>query len=136
MNSKKIKLIAIILIAVITFGTIGFCIHLKYQNSNNIPNDYIAIFNGGTGEITYSTYIYKIDNGHDNYGFKYINATNTTVSWGNPNWKIKITDKGEVARTDDIFAVAKENNAYSYVSLPNDNKTYSIEEFMTMFLKD
>ena len=134
MNSKKVKLIVIILIVVIVFVTLGFCLFLKYQDSNNIPNDYIAVFNGGSGEITYSTYIYKIHNGHANYGFEYINTTNTTVSWGSSERKIKITDKGEVTWTDDVFAIAKKNNAYTYVKLPNNNKIYSIDEFMTMFL--
>lgn len=36
--------------------------------------------------------------------------------------------------TDDVFTVAEKNNAYSYVTLPNDKKTYTIEEFQSMFL--
>ena len=32
------------------------------------------------------------------------------------------------------FMAAKEHGAYSYVTLPNDNKTYTIEEFQSMFI--
>lgn len=104
------------------------------KQDNNIPENYIAIFNGGAGEITYSTYIYKIDNGQANYGFKYINTTNTTVSWGSSEWNVRITGRGEVGWTDEVFKVAEDNFAYSYVQLPNDTKTYTIDEFMSMFL--
>lgn len=140
MNSKKIKIIVSILAIVAVFAIIGFCLYLKYKNndikSNDIPNDYIAIFNGDSGELFYATYIYKIDNGRDNHGFKYINTTSTTASWGSKDWKTNITDKGEVTSIDDVLAVAKKNNAYSYVTLPNDDKIYSIDEFRTMFLAD
>lgn len=130
-ESKK-KIIIIVLILVILL--IVTFLYIKNKNNNYIPDDYIAVFNGGSGEITYSTYIYKIDNGHDNSGFKYINTTNTTTSWGSSTWNIKITGQGEVTWTDEVFLVAKDNNAYSYVLLANDDKTYSIEEFMTIFL--
>jgi hypothetical protein len=59
--------------------------------SNEVPNDYIAVFHGGVGELTYSTYIYKIDNNQANYGFKYINTTNTTKHWGSSEWNVKVT---------------------------------------------
>jgi len=128
------KKIVIILITVVVFATLGYCIYLKCQNTNYIPKDYIAIFNGGTGEITYSTYVYKINNEQDNYGFEYINTINKTVPLGSTEQETKITDKGKVAWTDDVLTVAKENNAYSYVTLPNDDKIYSIEEFMKILL--
>ena len=78
MNNKKIKLIFLVLITVIVLGVLGIWLYLKCQNNSDIPNDYIAIFHGGVGEQTYETYIYKIDNGHANMGFKYINVTSTT----------------------------------------------------------
>lgn len=106
------------------------------QNEGTIPENYIAVFNGGSGERTYSTYIYKTDNGSENSGFRYINTENTTVSYGSPNWKVKITGQGEVQWTDDVFEVAKNNFAYSYVKLPNDKKIYTIEEFQKMFIKN
>lgn len=136
MNSKKIVLIVIVLMTIVVIGVFGFSLYFKRQTNNHIPNDYIAVFNGGYGEVTYSTYIYKINNGHANYGFKYINTTNTTVSWGSPDWKIKITSRGKVTWTDEVFTIAKNNGAYSYVKLSNDTKTYTIEEFQSMFLMD
>ena len=65
---------------------------------------------------------------------KLIWGFNTTVSWGSPEWEIKITDSGEVTWTDDVFPVAKKHGAYSYVKIPNDDKTYTIEEFQERFL--
>ena len=134
MNNKKIKLISLILITLAAFGIIGFCLHLIYQNINDIPNDYIAIFHGGVGEQTYETYIYKIDNGHANRGFKYINVTSTTKFWGSSNRKHKINDKGEFEWTDDAFSIAKKHGAYSYVTKPNNDKIYTIEEFQEIFI--
>jgi hypothetical protein len=128
----KNKIIPIIIVAATIIIVLLFLI-IK-PKGDNIPNDYIAIFNGGSEEITYSTYIYKIDNGQANMGFKYINTVNTTVSWGSPEWEIKITDSGEVTWTDDVFPVAKKHGAYSYVKIPNDDKTYTIEEFQERFL--
>lgn len=122
-----ITLIAILFIIIYLYGK-------GLKKSDIIPDGYISVFNGGSGEITYSTYIYKIDNGKANYGFKYINTTNTTTSWGSSEWNIKITGRGILDWTDDVFYVANENNAYSYVLLPNDKKAYTIEEYQKMFL--
>ena len=88
-----------------------------------VPDGYIAVFNGGAGEITYSTYVYKIDNGQANYGFKYVNTINTTESWGSPNWNIKVVKTGTVDWTDDVFKVAEEHGAYSYVIYNGQNYT-------------
>jgi hypothetical protein len=86
----------------------------------SIPEDYLAVFRG---DNSYSTYIYKIDNEHANMGFKYINTK------GN-----KVMKTGEVTWTDDVFKVAKDHGAYSYVKIPGDSKKYSIEEFQNQFL--
>lgn len=107
---------------------------IDIESNDEIPNNYIAIFHGGSGEIVYETYIYKINNGEANYGFNYINVTKTTTSYGSSEWNTKITKHGSVAWTDNVFGVAKENNAYSYVTLPNSDKIYSIEEYQQMFL--
>lgn len=104
------------------------------ENNSKIPDDYIAVFHGGSGEITYETYIYKINNGHENYGFKYINVTSTTKSYGSHKWEHKITKRGSFDWTDGAFIIAKENNAYSYVTKQNSNKHLTIEEFMVVFL--
>lgn len=65
-----------------------------------------------------------------------MNTTSTTVSYGSSDWITKITEEGEVNWTDDVFIIVNDNNAYSYVTLPNDANVYSVEEFMSMFLMD
>ena len=44
MNVKKVSIIIIVVVILILFG---FYIYFKDSNNNNIPNDYIAVFNGG-----------------------------------------------------------------------------------------
>ncbi len=114
----------------------------KYEEINmdeesqeqNIPDGYIAVFHGGVGERTYETYIYKDDNDSPNYGFTYINTTSTTKSWGSPEWNTEITKRGSFTWTDGAFVVAKENGAYSYVTVPGSDQIYTIEEFQKRFL--
>ena len=132
-NKKLFCIFAILIIIVLAVGSIIY-INKNKTTNGRIPDGYIAIFHGGAGEITYETYIYKKDNGHANSGFDYINVTNTTVSWGSSEWNSKITKRGSVQWTDDVFEVAEENGAYSYVTLPNSDKTYTIEQYMSMFL--
>lgn len=132
---SKWKIITVLLLIVIIGGIVGFFLYKK-NNTTNIPENYIAVFHGGVGERTYETYIYKIENGHDNYGFRYINVISTTESWGSPNWNHEITGKGSFDWTDSAFTIAKKHGAYSYVTRPNDNQTYTIEEFQKMFLMD
>lgn len=135
-NRKAFKLIYILPIIILLIVLTGVKMYQLYSpiKSDKIPEDYIAVFNGGSGERTYSTYIYKINNGQANYGFNYINTINTTTSWGSSNWNIIITSKGTVNGTKEVFAIAKENNAYAYVKRPNDSKIYTIDEYMSMFL--
>ena len=128
MKMKIVIIISIIFVLIV----IGVNIGLKVKDNSNIPDNYIAVFNGGSGEVTYRTYIYKVDNGHANYGFDYINTTITTVSWDSSETKEKITGKGTVTWTDDVFPVAKNNNAYSYVTVKG--KDYDIDTFAKMFL--
>lgn len=132
---KKIVVITIVIVIVI-LCIVGYIYYQTSLKSNVIPNNYIAVFYGGSGEITHSTYIYKIENGHANVGFKYINTENTTKSYGSSDWIIKKIGEGKVTWTEEVFKVAEENNAYSYVKLPDDKKTYTIEEFQRMFLMD
>ena len=131
---KKNKIKIIISVAILILAVLPVMFSVLSKKSDVIPDNYIAVFHGGSGEKTYSTYIYKENNGHINSGFKYINTENTTEFYGSSNWISKITGKGTVMWTDDVFTVAEKNNAYSYVTLPNDKKTYTIEEFQSMFL--
>ena len=80
-DKKRIIILGSAAVVLFIFSIIVLLLN-NVSNSDIIPDDYIAVFNGGAGEITYSTYIYKIDNGHANYGFEYINTTNTTKYWG------------------------------------------------------
>ena len=140
-NKKLFCIFAILIIIALIIGSILYINKNKTNTdktpdgyTDKIPDGYIAIFHGGVGEQTYETYIYKKDNGHDNSGFDYINVTSTTVSYGSSEWNSEITKRGSVQWTDDVFEVAKENGAYSYVTLPNSDKTYTIEQYMRMFL--
>ena len=124
MKSKKIRKYLYIFIFVSITVLLLTLVLILLPNSkeklhdNKIPNDYIAVFNGGSGEITYKTYIYKINNKKENMGFKYINTTCTTKSWGSSEYNENITAKGKITFTDGVFEVAEDNNAYSYVTIP------------------
>ncbi len=131
---KKDKGLILIIIGVLLLFVIGIHTKLSVKENNEIPNDYIAIFHGGVGERTYETYIYKIDNGQPNMGFKYINVTSTTTSYGSPRWEHRVTERGTVDFTDGVFNVAEKNHAYSYVTVPKSNETYTIEEFQAKFI--
>ena len=141
-----IILVSILIIIGLTILILNYCIPKstktteysteQEQTNDIVPDNYIAVFNGGIGEKTYSTYIYKIENGQTNAGFSYINTENIVVSYGSSDLKIKITGQGEVQWTDNVFEVAKNNGAYSYVKVPNDEKSYTIEEFQQMFLRN
>lgn len=124
---KRFKIIVGILLIVLLSIIVIFILNRK---DNSIPEHYIAVFHGTVGETIYETYIYKIDNNHANYGFQYINVT----KYGSSNSDYKITGKGDFDWTDGAFIIAKKNNSYSYVTLPNDNKKYTIEEFQKKFL--
>lgn len=119
----KKHLLLILILAIGILAISGLVILLN----NKVPDDYIAVFHGESGTITYETYIYKRNNGRANSGFNYVNVTSSKENK-------KITKHGSVQWTDDVFKVAYENNAYSYVTLPNNNKKYTIEEYMKMFL--
>ena len=53
--------------------------------------------------------------------------TSTTKHWGSTEWITKITKRGSVQWTDDVFEIAKENGAYTYLTLPNSDKIYTDE---------
>ena len=99
-----------------------------------IPEGYLFVFHGGRGKVTTSTYIYKIDNGQANMGFKYINTTNHPESWDSSNVIIKIVDEGEFDFSDGAFAVAKTHGAYTYVMEPGNDKQFTIEEYQNRFI--
>ena len=131
MKKKNVLLISSIFALIVI---VSILLLFLINNNSTIPDDYIAVFHGGDGEIVHETYIYKIDNDHSNYGFNYINVESTTSHWGSSEWNKKITAHGSVQWTDDVFKVAKENGAYSYVTVPTSSEAYTIEQFMKMFI--
>lgn len=129
-KKKKIYMMIILLILITIASYISFT---KFINkTTKIPDDYIVVFYGITDEIIYSTYIYKMENGYENYGFEYISTMKSSES---SKENLKIIDKGNIVWTDEIFTVAKKNNAYSYVK-SSDGKICSIEDFMGIFVMD
>lgn len=137
MKNKKILFIIVLVLIISIFISVNKYRKEKIsgdENNDIIPGGYIAVFKGGSGEVIHETYIYKIDNGHENSGFEYINVTQNTKHWGSREWDIHITKRGSVQWTDDVFEIAKENSAYSYVLLPDSDKIYTIEEYRKIFL--
>ena len=106
----------------------------KKTKYDYVKDDYIAVFHGGSGEMTYSTYIYKIDNGHANIGFEYINTINTTKSWGSSEWNIKVVESGEFTFTDEAFVISRIHGAYDYVIDGYSNERFTIEEYQNRFI--
>ena len=135
MKNKRVIGVSVILVITAIIISIISVIIYKETSSDKIPEGYIAVFHGGVGERTYETYIYKIDNGRVDYGFDYINTTSTTKSYGSSEWRTKIAKRGSVDWIDDIFSVAKENYADSYVTCPNGDKDYYLAiQFKKCFL--
>ena len=95
------------------------------SNGKHFSEGAIAIFHDS--KDTYRTYIYKEDTGQANMGFSYINAIDDGKSY-------KIFSSGSFDFTDGAFKAAKEFGAYDYVTIPDSDKKYSIEEFQSMFI--
>lgn len=132
MNKKVLFILGLGVVAIISC----FCLsRFRNKSFEVVPDGYIAVFHGGSSGVTYETYIYKQEGIPDAaYGYEYINVTTTVKFWGSFESRSKITGRGYLHWTDSVFVAAKENNAYSYVTLPNDSKIYSIDEFAHMFV--
>ena len=94
---------------------------------SEVEDGWIAKLNGGSGEITYHTYVYEAEN-----GYKYINTTSTTVSYGSPQWTERVIDSGSVSTKEEIVQVAKDNGSKQYVLFPDDKEAYKISDFLNM----
>ena len=94
---------------------------------SEVEDGWIAKLNGGSGEITYHTYVYEAEN-----GYKYINTTSTTVSYGSPQWNERVIDSGSVSTKEEIIQVAKDNGSKQYVLFPDDKEAYKISDFLNM----
>ena len=69
MKNKRIIVLGVASIILAFFSLLIIVLDKNQEYSNVVPDDYICVFHGGAGELTYSTYIYKVDNRHANYGF-------------------------------------------------------------------
>ena len=122
MKDKKYLIIVGIFVVVIIFSLLTI---LKGGSGKSLSEDAIAIFHD-SNDIN-RTYIYKEDNGQANMGFRYINAIGHGKSY-------KIFSTGVFDFTDGAFEIAKEHGAYNYVTVPGNERKYSIEEFQSMFI--
>ena len=122
MKDKKYLIIVGIFVVVIIFSLLTI---LKGGSGKSLSEDAIAIVHD-SNDIN-RTYIYKEDNGQANMGFRYINAIGHGKSY-------KIFSKGVFDFTDGAFTIAKEHGAYNYVTVPGNERKYSIEEFQSMFI--
>lgn len=94
------------------------------DESDKIPDGYIAILRGGTGEITYNTYVYQTED-----GFEYINTTRTTLSWGSTKGKVKIDSQGSSVDMDRLLKIAEDHGSAQFVTFPDENKARPIDDF-------
>lgn len=122
MKDKKYLIIVGIFVVAIIFSLPTI---LKGGSGKSLSEDAIAIFHD-SNDIN-RTYIYKEDTGQANMGFRYINAIGHGKSY-------KIFSSGVFDFTDGAFKIAKEHGAYSYVTVPGNERKYSIEEFQSMFI--
>ena len=100
----------------------------KAASNVTINDNYIAVFNGGSGELMVQTYVYLNDD-----IYEYINVTKVTESWESSKWIYKINSTGRFENKEDAFVISKKHGADSYVEIPNDDKQYSMEEFKKYF---
>ena len=90
-----------------------------------IRDGYVAVLKGGLGELMRETYVYKTA-----IGYRYINATSTTESWGSTHWKTIVNSYGELDTKEEIVEVARENYSDEFVVYPGDSRAYTIDDFL------
>ena len=95
------------------------------QAGGKVPDDYIAVIRGGVGERTVETYVYELDE-----GYKYINVTSTTVSWGSPQWDHEVNKIGTVSTKEEVLEKAKEHGADNFFTLPGEFDAHPLSEFL------
>ena len=105
------------------FGMLG----AKTNGGNEIASGYYAVLHGGVGERTYETYVYRTDE-----GYKYVNVTSTTVSWGSSKWNHEVNKRGKADSREKIAEIAKKHGASQFMTYTWDQKAaHTIEEFLT-----
>ena len=96
------------------------------QAGGSVPDDYIAVLRGGVGERTVETYVYEIDG-----GYKYINVTSTTVSWGAAQWNHVVDKTGTVSDREEVVEIARLHGADSFVTYPGSYDPHPVSDFLT-----
>lgn len=118
-------IIRMLLATVVTLGMLSVQ-NIENLDENGIPDGYYAIIHGGVGEMTHETYVYATDR-----GYRYVNVTSTTVSWGSPQWNHRVDKRGTADTREEIAKIAQKHGANGYVTYPYErNKTHTIEEFL------
>ena len=98
----------------------------KGAGGDEIKDGYFAVIHGGVGERTYETYVYKTD-----VGYKYVNVTSTTVSWGSPEWERKVNARGKATTREEIAKIADKHGANSFVTYDERGRdTHKVSEFV------
>ena len=102
-----------------------------FGNEEDVIEDgYIAVLSDGGGEIVYKTYVYK-----DGDGYRYVNATSQTVSWGAAKWEVRVDDRGNAATKEEVVKASEIHGSCGCMNLPGDySRIYTIDEFLNMDL--
>lgn len=91
-----------------------------------VPSGWIASINNGVGEQMSKTFVYW-----DEAGYKYINITSTTQSWGSTTWVNKYCSEGKCSSKEEVLEAAKEFGSAGFVVLPQDStKTLTLDDFL------
>ncbi len=128
---KKRVLIPIIILLVIVIEAIVVTISYKGNNKEIIPNNYIIVFKGETGEKVNTTYIYKVKK-KKKTTYKYINTVTNYTGKDSSQIEEKIIKKGSLKKLKEAKKIATKNNAASYVKY-EDGNIYTMEEFQEKF---
>ena len=91
-----------------------------------IEDGWIAVLSDGAGEVIFETYVYETDD-----GYRYVNVTATTISWGSAKWDRVINGSGNADTRDDVVTAATEHGSAGFVRLPDDDTVYSIDDFIS-----
>ncbi|MBQ3435601.1 MAG: hypothetical protein IJH13_01120 [Bacilli bacterium] len=126
---KKNVWIIIIIAFIVLLSTV--VIVLFNANENSIPSGYIAVFKGESTDVVHTTYLYQGKKNKKKYS--YINTITKLDHNDSSMWNEEVLEQKKLKKKKDVFKVAKENGAYSYVKYEKDGNLYTIEEFKKVF---
>ncbi|SCW41116.1 PrcB C-terminal [Ruminococcaceae bacterium YRB3002] len=113
-------------IVVVNTGGVVFENDDEYDYPDSVADGYICRLGGGSGEIGYCTYVYKTDT-----GYRYINTSKRTESWGSAHWIEWVSGHGTAATREEILEMAQARGSGDYVMYPGDNNPYPASGFLT-----